>query len=79
LKRDSFIRVAEVLSDKMAKCSFCGNDFERGTGKMYVKKDAKIFYFCSTKCEKNMLKLKRKPRNVKWTQEAISIKKVSKK
>ena len=34
---------------------------------MYVKKDAKIFYFCSSKCEKNMLKLKRKPHKIKWT------------
>ena len=34
---------------------------------MYVKKDAKIFYFCSSKCEKNMLKLKRKPHKIRWT------------
>jgi|TARA_B100001971_G_C17761891_1_gene320604 large subunit ribosomal protein L24e len=59
----------------MAKCSFCGNDLERGTGKMYVKKDAKIFYFCSMKCEKNLLKLRRKPRNIKWTEEAREVKK----
>lgn len=39
-----------------------------GTGKIYVKKDAKIFYFCSNKCEKNTFKLKRKPRNEKWTE-----------
>ena len=48
-------------------CSFCGNEIEPGTGKMYVKKDATIFYFCSNKCQKNMLKLKRVPRRVKWT------------
>jgi large subunit ribosomal protein L24e len=40
---------------------------EKGTGKIYVKKTGKILFFCSMKCEKNMLKLKRSPRKVKWT------------
>jgi len=51
----------------MVKCTFCGDVLKPGTGKMYIKKDAKIFYFCANKCEKNMLKLKRKPYNVKWS------------
>ncbi|MBN2368285.1 50S ribosomal protein L24e [Candidatus Woesearchaeota archaeon] len=51
----------------MAKCSFCGENIEKGTGKIYVKKDSKIFYFCSGKCEKNMFKLKRKPRTTRWS------------
>lgn len=55
----------------MAKCSFCGNPIERGTGKMYVEKDGKILYFCSTKCEKNLLKLGRKARNEKWTKNYV--------
>ncbi len=38
-----------------------------GTGKMFVQKDAKILYFCSSKCEKNMLKLRRKPIKTKWS------------
>jgi len=41
------------------KCSFCNSNVEAGTGVMFVKNDGKIFYFCSKKCEKNMLKLKR--------------------
>lgn len=49
------------------KCSFCGETLKPGTGKMYVKKDGKVFYFCSMKCQKNMINLKRKPRVVKWT------------
>ncbi|MEM3374416.1 MAG: 50S ribosomal protein L24e [Candidatus Woesearchaeota archaeon] len=53
----------------MVKCSFCGNTIKKGTGKMYIKTDARVFYFCSTKCEKNMLKLERKSRNLKWTRE----------
>jgi len=48
-------------------CSFCGEEIEPGTGKMFVKKDGKTFYFCSSKCEKNMLKLGRNPRKLKWT------------
>ncbi len=48
-------------------CSFCGREIEIGTGKMFVKRDGKIFYFCSRKCEKNMLELKRNPRKLKWT------------
>ncbi|MFC1742089.1 50S ribosomal protein L24e [Nanoarchaeota archaeon] len=54
----------------MVKCSFCGITIEKGTGKMLVKKDGKIIYFCATKCEKNMLKLKRKPREHQWTGES---------
>ncbi|MBT3721163.1 50S ribosomal protein L24e [archaeon] len=61
------------------KCSFCGCTMQDGTGKMYVKKDAKIFYFCSSKCEKNQLKLKHKARTTKWTSEFELIKKGLKK
>ena len=53
----------------MHKCSFCGKEIPSGTGIMYVKKDTKVLYFCSKKCEKNMLKLGRKPRDFKWTSE----------
>jgi len=62
----------------MAKCDFCGNNIPKGTGKMYVKKDGKILYFCSTKCEKNMLVLKRKPRTTRWTNEFSAVKKGAK-
>ncbi len=48
-------------------CSFCGEEIEPGTGKVYVRKDGKLLYFCSGKCEKNMLKLRRNPRKLKWT------------
>ncbi|MHC1635450.1 MAG: 50S ribosomal protein L24e [Candidatus Methanospirareceae archaeon] len=48
------------------KCSFCDGDIEMGTGKMYVKKDGTVFYFCSSKCERNMIKLGRKRKKVKW-------------
>jgi len=48
-------------------CSFCGSEIEPGTGKIYVRKDGTIYHFCSSKCQKNMLKLKRTPRKIKWT------------
>ena len=51
------------------KCSFSGENIEPGTGTMFVKKDGKILYFKNSKCMKNFLKLKRKPRNFKWTAE----------
>lgn len=52
-------------------CSFCGNPIEPGTGTMYVRKDGTVFYFCSSKCEKNLIQLKRVPRTVPWTQAAV--------
>lgn len=47
-------------------CSFCGETLEPGTGKMFVKKDGTILFFCSSKCQSNF-KLKRVPRRVTWT------------
>jgi len=35
---------------------------------MYVSNDASIQWFCSSKCRKNALKLKRDPRKLKWTE-----------
>ena len=61
----------------MVKCSFCNNEIERGTGAMYVKNDGKIFHFCSSKCENNLLKLGRKPRTTKWTGEYVALKKTA--
>lgn len=61
------------------KCTFCGKDIPKGSGKMYIKKDAKIYYFCSNKCEKNLLKLGRKPRTTEWTEEYAHLKKSGKK
>jgi large subunit ribosomal protein L24e len=48
------------------KCSFCDKEIEPGSGKIYAKKDGTVYYFCSSKCEKNMMKLRRVPRRVEW-------------
>ncbi len=63
----------------MAKCSFCGESIEKGTGMIFVKKDGKVLNFCSKKCEKHVFKLKRKPMSTKWTQPAQKEKKGGKK
>ncbi|MEW5897278.1 MAG: 50S ribosomal protein L24e [Nanoarchaeota archaeon] len=52
----------------MPKCTFCGRQIEKGTGKMFVYISGKIDNFCSSKCEKNLLKLKRKPVKTRWTE-----------
>jgi len=44
------------------KCSFCNRKIEAGTGKIYAKKDGTVYYFCSSKCEKNMIELGRVPK-----------------
>ena len=59
----------------MVKCSFSGKEIPIGKGIMYVKSDGKVLYFFDRKAEKNMLKLGRKPQNVKWTAEADRLKK----
>ncbi|MDP6626899.1 MAG: 50S ribosomal protein L24e [Methanopyri archaeon] len=50
-------------------CSFCGKEIEPGSGMMYVKDDGTILYFCSSKCDNNLLNLSRVPRRVKWTEQ----------
>jgi large subunit ribosomal protein L24e len=50
-------------------CSFCGIEIEPGTGMMYIRKDATIYHFCSSKCSKNMVKLKRVPRRTLWSKK----------
>ncbi|AXV38569.1 MAG: 50S ribosomal protein L24e [Methanobacteriaceae archaeon] len=53
----------------MRECSFCHENIPEGTGMMYVKKDGTVYFFCSSKCEKNMINLKRVPRKVKWVKK----------
>lgn len=59
----------------MPKCSFCNKNIKIGTGKIYVRKDGRLYYFCSMKCEKNTIKLGRKPVKFKWTNQAKKVKK----
>ncbi len=49
------------------KCTFCGKEIPKGKGTLYVRKDGKVYAFCSSKCMRNMLKLKRSGKKLKWT------------
>jgi len=45
-----------------------GRPIQPGKGMIYVRNDGTILRFCSSKCRKNMLNLRRNPRKLKWTQ-----------
>ena len=54
-------------------CSFCGEEIKKGTGIMFVKANGTVYVFCSSKCKINLLKLKRKPRKIKWTSKYVKV------
>ncbi|MBS3177001.1 50S ribosomal protein L24e [Candidatus Woesearchaeota archaeon] len=62
----------------VAICTFCGSVLQKGTGTMFVRKDGRIQYFCSHKCEMNLVKLDRKPRETSWTFTAHKVKRAEK-
>lgn len=63
----------------MPKCSFCGNDLKRGTGEMFVRKEGAVFFFCSSKCKRNLLSLERSPHKTLWTKTHAKEKALGKK
>ncbi len=52
-------------------CKFCGNAVLLGSGTIFAKNDGSVLSFCSSKCKKNMLVLKRDPRKLKWTAKYV--------
>ncbi len=52
----------------MVKCVFCGKEEKSFRGTHYIKNTGIVLYFCSSKCRKNLLKLKRDKRKFKWTE-----------
>lgn len=52
----------------MSKCIFCNNEIRKGYGLMYVKKDGKIIWFCSSKCRKSFF-MGRNPKKLKWVRK----------
>ncbi|MEK6858326.1 MAG: hypothetical protein AABX53_00235 [Nanoarchaeota archaeon] len=51
----------------LARCVFCGKDYEDYTGTYLITNDGFMHYYCSLKCRKNHLKLGRDKRKLKWT------------
>jgi len=49
------------------RCSFCGRSYAHGTGMMYVRNDGTLLRFCSSRCRRSVLDLKRDSRKLKWT------------
>tara|TARA_B100001013_G_scaffold279254_1_gene179354 strand:- start:1915 stop:2112 length:198 start_codon:yes stop_codon:yes gene_type:complete len=52
-------------------CDFSGEEIEPGTGTMFVRRDGTVLWFKSSKARKNLLKLKRNARKVKWTRHYV--------
>ena len=55
------------MSMLVKSCSFCDRPVAKGSGTMFAKNDGTVMWFCSAKCKKNSLVLKRDPRKLKWT------------
>jgi len=51
----------------MVKCYFCGCEESPMRGVHLITNLGAIEYYCSSKCRKNALKLKRDKRKLKWT------------
>ncbi|MCL4389175.1 MAG: 50S ribosomal protein L24e [Candidatus Marsarchaeota archaeon] len=54
------------------KCTYCSSNIKKGTGIMYVHKIGTVSYFCSGRCYKNAILVKRK-------QNRMAVKKVERK
>lgn len=52
----------------MVKCFFCGRDESPHKGLHLIRNDGTVSYFCSSKCRKNTLNLKRDKRKIKWAE-----------
>lgn len=54
----------------MPKCSFCGEGLSEGKGKMLVRNDYRVLYFCDSKCHKNFA-MGRNAKKVGWVRKKL--------
>jgi large subunit ribosomal protein L24e len=52
----------------MTMCVFCGIEESPYKGVSVIKNDGSVNFFCSGKCRKNALNLKRDRKKIKWTE-----------
>ena len=52
----------------MTKCVFCGREENDFRGLHLIQNDGSISFYCSSKCRKNTLKLKRDRIKTRWTE-----------
>lgn len=52
----------------MTKCTFCGKDEKPYKGTHLITNKGETNYFCSSKCLRNSVKLRRDKRKVRWTE-----------
>lgn len=48
------------------ECVFCGDEIDMGKGKIVVGENGSSKFYCSSKCEKNHLKLGKDPKHTEW-------------
>ena len=52
---------------KIRTCSYCGEQIPPGEGMMYIRANGEVYQFCTKKCRKYQVKLKKHARKVRWT------------
>lgn len=52
----------------MVKCFFCGKEESPHKGIHLIRNTGVVLFFCSSKCRKNTLELKRDKRKIRWTE-----------
>ena len=60
-----------IIMPERTVCTFSGEEIEPGTGTMFVRTDGSILWFKNSKARKNMVKLSRNSRKVKWTRHFV--------
>ncbi len=54
---------------KTNTCSFCGKEIPPNHGLLYVQRTGNVLHFCSNKCKRFYLDLKRDPKKLKYTKK----------